>query len=160
MVTPGLSAPSRMHTAPVLVRGSAVEADVAATTTTLTTTLAMASPPPLDDGGSQLLGYIVESRHAGAQMHGAWVVVGSVPEKRDEFGRVAVTVHHLSPGCTYQFRLTAYNAIGAAALPGTPSQPFPTGELQGAFGSGGRHVLGHGARTCGPFCARVPISTM
>lgn len=83
-------------------------------------------------------------------MHDAWVVHGSQPEQRDELGRVVVAVHHLSPGCRYQVRLTAYNGVGAAARPGTPSQPFSTGDfaaLPSSSDSGDRHVLGHGART-------------
>jgi hypothetical protein len=85
-------------------------------------------------------------RHVGAQMHDAWVVLGSHPERRNEMGHVLITVDHLSPGCRYEFRVTAYNAIGAAALPGAPSQPIPTGELAGAYGVEGRHVHGHGSK--------------
>ena len=148
--TPPRSAPARMHTAPTLLHAGDVDV-TAEGASALTTSLTLTSPPPLDDGGSPVVGFIVETRHIDPHHHSDWVPFGSVPVISLKSGGISVTVDHLVPGCAYEFRLTAYNHVGLAEAPGTPSLPLHTGRhVGGAAEDLGRKgtlvVPGHGAR--------------
>jgi len=144
ITTPPLSPPSRMHTAPVLWHGASSHVEVApdgSAQAKSATSLTISAPPPLDNGGSPVVGVVLESRLADPHMHEGWFPVGSYAV--DVAGPVVVTVEHLIPGAAYEFRLTPYNHVGVAAAPGTPSARLRTA----AGGEPGLHVHGHGSRT-------------
>ena len=72
---------------------------------------------PLDDGGSDITSYKIEKKEVPGE--GEWQVAAIVPDPRT-FGDGPFTSHstlahsisQLSPGETYQFRVTAENGIG------------------------------------------------
>ena len=71
----------------------------------------------MDDGGSDITSYNIEKRDASGE--GKWQFAATVPDPRT-FGDSPLTSHgtlshsisQLSPGETYQFRITAENMIG------------------------------------------------
>jgi len=77
--------------------------------------------PPLGDGGSPVLGYVVEMTESGSG--GQWVKVGYVSNRETRF-----TVAGLSEGASYFFRVFAENRAGLSRpLQSdciTPSQPL------------------------------------
>ena len=79
--------------------------------------------PPLGDGGSTVLGYVVEMTESGSG--GRWVKVGYVSNRETRF-----TVAGLAEGASYFFRVFAENRAGLSRpLQSdcvTPSQPLGT----------------------------------
>jgi len=79
--------------------------------------------PPLGDGGSPVLGYVVEMTESGSG--GQWVKVGYVSNRETRF-----TVAGLAEGASYFFRVFAENRAGLSRpLQSdcvTPSQPLGT----------------------------------
>lgn len=151
VTTPPLAPPARMNTAPKLLSEASHSGEATALGEVASATrLVLTVPPPIDDGGSPVLGYIVEVRHAEEGMLSGWVVHGAYPDVRSG-PWVKLEVDDLVPDSTYQFRVRPYNMIGVAPEPGSPSQPIPTGSRAagspGAAGSSpGLVLLGHGAR--------------
>ncbi len=58
---------------------------------------------PLDDGGSPVVGYIIEMSESG----GPWKRVGYTSVRDTKY-----TISGLTEGCTYFFRVAAENAVG------------------------------------------------
>jgi len=79
--------------------------------------------PPLGEGGSPVLGYVVEMTESGSG--GQWVKVGYMSNRETKF-----TVAGLSEGASYFFRVFAENKAGLSRpLQSdcvTPSQPLGT----------------------------------
>jgi len=79
--------------------------------------------PPLSDGGSPVLGYVVEMTESGSG--GQWVKVGYLSNRETKF-----TVAGLSEGASYFFRVFAENRAGLSRpLQSdcvTPTQPLGT----------------------------------
>eukprot|EP00613_Pedinella_sp_CCMP2098_P017108 CAMPEP_0171760464 /NCGR_PEP_ID=MMETSP0991-20121206/47483_1 /TAXON_ID=483369 /ORGANISM="non described non described, Strain CCMP2098" /LENGTH=923 /DNA_ID=CAMNT_0012363555 /DNA_START=121 /DNA_END=2893 /DNA_ORIENTATION=+ len=157
LVTPALSAPTRTN-APPQPSSPAAEVDLEGSAEVVSTTsVALWSLPPIDDGGSPVVGYVIETRHSERGMHTEWVVVGSHPAPEGG-GPVHFTVEHLIPNTGYEFRLTPYNHVGVAKTAGTPSAAVFTGSKtkhhqQAALADTAatkHHVLGHGSKvvTC------------
>jgi len=79
--------------------------------------------PPLGDGGSPVLGYVVEMTESGGGGGGQWVKVGYVSGRETRF-----TVAGLADAASYFFRVLAENRSGLSRpLQSdcvTPSQPL------------------------------------
>ncbi|XP_023013755.2 myomesin and myosin binding protein [Leptinotarsa decemlineata] len=71
--------------------------------------------PPISDGGSPILGYLVEHRRTGSPH---WVRSTPIPVPNPE-----VTISGLEPGWRYQFRISAQNAVGISD-PSDLSEPI------------------------------------
>ena len=86
--------------------------------------------PPHDDGGSPLIGYIIDKQD---KDHGGWRHVGRVPP-----GETTYTATGLSKGHDYNFRVYAENKVGV-------SEPIELKETIVAKSSIGREtsVLSH-----------------
>ena len=81
--------------------------------------------PPLGDGGSPVVGYVVEMTETGGGGGGRWLKVGYVSARETRF-----TVAGLAEGASYFFRVSAENSSGLSRpLQSdcvTPSQPLGT----------------------------------
>ena len=90
--------------------------------------------PPLGDGGSPVVGYVVEMTETGGGGGGRWLKVGYVSARETRF-----TVAGLAEGASYFFRVSAENSSGLSRpLQSdcvTPSQPLgtPTTASQGGY---------------------------
>ena len=105
VVTPALSAPSRMNTAPV------EESETAANPDTGETSVTLLAPAPIDDGGIKIDGYIIDVRHVGNGMPDTWTTLGSHAADAGPGGWQRFRVDHLIPHTGYQFRISAYNQV-------------------------------------------------
>jgi len=106
-----------------------------------TTTATLSWTAPASDGGSPITSYLVEQTVDG----GAWESLGDTSDDA-----VSVGIIEMTPGATYQFRISAINAsgVGAASQPSAPltmptsvlTTPGPVaGFIKGAFVKKGRN---------------------
>jgi hypothetical protein len=136
--TPPVSVPGRLNSPPVAIGSVEVSA-----TGDLNTEITLLTYPPLDDGGSPVIGYIVEARHSEPFMHNEWEVLGSYLPEAHGNGMLRFLIQHLIPNTSYQFRLSSYNLVGVSE-PGSASIAISSGSDGDIHQN---HVHGHGKRS-------------